>query len=208
MGNAKFQVPVKRTTLHGSLKRKRDYTFIPGTHSLRKRLCSSSQQSVDELLIQKIQAYKAWHENATITGANVISIALREGVQLPSGMKPSRGWLYRFKQRTGLWFLLRHGEGGSLDMQVIDEGLKEVQAVVTKYHPRDVYNMDETSFFYRREPKGNLTVDKAEKGKKQSKERITVCVATNADGTDRLFCISLGSPRYHSRSRVEMYLLK
>ncbi|ETN24966.1 hypothetical protein PPTG_20852 [Phytophthora nicotianae INRA-310] len=98
----KFQVPVKRTTLHGSLKRKRDYTFIPGTHSLRKRLCSSSQQSVDELLIQKIQAYKAWHENATITGATVISIALREGVQLPSGMKPSRGWLYPFKQRTGL----------------------------------------------------------------------------------------------------------
>ncbi|KAE8961692.1 hypothetical protein PF004_g27851 [Phytophthora fragariae] len=29
-------------------------------------------------------------------------------------------------------------------------------------------------------------VDKKEKGKKQSKQRITVCVATNADGTDRL----------------------
>jgi hypothetical protein len=57
---------------------------------------------------------------------------------------------------------------------------------VAKYPPRDVYNMDETSFFYRREPKGTLTVDRTEKGKKQSKERITVCVATNSDGSDQL----------------------
>ncbi|KAE9040901.1 hypothetical protein PR002_g4713 [Phytophthora rubi] len=46
--------------------------------------------------------------------------------------------------------------------------------------------MDETAFVYRREQRGSLTVDKKEKGKKQSKQRITVCLATNADGTDRL----------------------
>ncbi|KAG6591086.1 putative Tigger transposable elementderived protein 6 [Phytophthora cinnamomi] len=46
--------------------------------------------------------------------------------------------------------------------------------------------MDETSFFYRREPRGTLTTDKKEKGKKQTKVRVTVCVGTNADGSEKL----------------------
>ncbi|KAG1692749.1 hypothetical protein DVH05_024364 [Phytophthora capsici] len=46
--------------------------------------------------------------------------------------------------------------------------------------------MDETAFFYRREPRGSLTVNKKEKGRKKSKHRITVCVATNADGAEKL----------------------
>ncbi|KAE8894197.1 hypothetical protein PF005_g9581 [Phytophthora fragariae] len=46
--------------------------------------------------------------------------------------------------------------------------------------------MDETAFFYRRDPRGTLTTNKKEKGKKQSKARITVCVGTNADGSERL----------------------
>lgn len=113
----------------------------------------------------------------------------------PSGEAPSRGWLYRFQKRTGLWFSLRHGEGGSLNNVVVVEGAKELRSIVSKYNPRDVYSMDDTLFFYRREPKGTLTVDRTEKGKTQSKERITVCVATNADETDHFLFISLANPR-------------
>ncbi|KAI9988721.1 hypothetical protein PInf_022183 [Phytophthora infestans] len=82
-----------------------------------------------------------------------------------------------YKKRTGLWFSLRHGEGGSLNNVVVVEGAKELRSIVSKYNPRDVYSMNETSFFYRREPKGTLAVDRTEKGKKQSKERITVGLA-------------------------------
>ncbi|KAG6967508.1 hypothetical protein JG687_00004222, partial [Phytophthora cactorum] len=98
----------------------------------------------------------------------------------------SHGWLYKFQQRTSLWFSLRHGESGSLDEAIVASGRQEPKTVVAQYHPRDVYNMDETSVFYRREPRGTLTTDKGEKGKKQSKVRVTVCVDSNADGSDRL----------------------
>ncbi|KAE8960887.1 hypothetical protein PR003_g30034 [Phytophthora rubi] len=36
------------------------------------------------------------------------------------------------------------------------------------------------------EPRGTLTTDKKEKGKKQSKVRVTVCVGTNSDGSEKL----------------------
>ncbi|KAI9980437.1 hypothetical protein PInf_026291 [Phytophthora infestans] len=52
--------------------------------------------------MQKIDAFKTWHGDATIQGSKVLMIAQREGVQLPGGNAPSRGWLYRFQQRTGL----------------------------------------------------------------------------------------------------------
>ncbi|KAG6942778.1 hypothetical protein JG687_00018863 [Phytophthora cactorum] len=62
----------------------------------------------------------------------------------------SGGWLYKFQQRTGLWFSLRHGESGSLDEAIVASERQELTKVVGQYHSRDVYNMDETSFFYRR----------------------------------------------------------
>jgi hypothetical protein len=71
-------------------------------------------------------------------------------------------------------------------MSVVKEGKEELKELVSSYHPEDVFNTDETSFFYRRKPRGTLTTDKKEKGKKQSKVRVTVCVGTNADGSKKL----------------------
>ncbi|EGZ15569.1 hypothetical protein PHYSODRAFT_302055 [Phytophthora sojae] len=45
------------------------------------------------------------------------------------------------------------------------------------------------------EPRDSLTVDKKEKDKKQSKQRITVSVAINADGSDRLLLHFIGKSK-------------
>jgi hypothetical protein len=184
----RFKTPqaVKRTTVQSILKRSADVAALPDAHRDRKRCCAPAIRASDAKIMQKIDEFKSWHGNATIQGSTVLMIAQREGVQLPGGNAPSRGWLYRFQQRTGLWFSLRHGEGASVDDAAVEEGLKDLRALVSEYHPRDVFNMDETAFFYRREPRGSLTVNKKEKGRKQSKHRITVCVATNAAGTEQL----------------------
>ncbi|KAG6945471.1 hypothetical protein JG688_00016535 [Phytophthora aleatoria] len=139
--------------------------------------------------MSNITESKAWHDNATIKGSIVLKLAQHEGVELPSGTTLSRGWLYRFQQRTGLWFSLRHGEGNSVDEELMKEEMKALQAVVAGYHPLDVYNMDETAFYYRREPRGLLTTTKKEKGKKQSKHRITPTARTG------FLSISLGGRR-------------
>ncbi|KAG6957443.1 hypothetical protein JG687_00009973 [Phytophthora cactorum] len=58
----------------------------------------------DHKIMGEITESKAWHDNAAIKGSTVLKIAQREGVELPSGTILSRGWLFHFQQRTGLWF--------------------------------------------------------------------------------------------------------
>lgn len=178
----KTATPVGESTVRGILKNKRKYDDVPETHANRKRHCTTDLRASDKILMERIKAYKAWHRTGTINGSQVRRLAAETEGKYGS----SKGWLYKFQLRNGLWFCLRHGEAGSLDENTVMKGREELKAIVAQYHPRDIYNMDETSFFYRREPRGTLTTDKAEKGTKQSKERVTVCVATNAHGTDRL----------------------
>ncbi|KAL3666251.1 hypothetical protein V7S43_008502 [Phytophthora oleae] len=60
-GSQRFQVPVKRSTPQGILKRKRDYNNFPEPHSTRKRHCAPPQRALDDKLLHKIDEYKAWH---------------------------------------------------------------------------------------------------------------------------------------------------
>lgn len=103
-----------------------------------------------------INEFKAWHGNDTVIGEMVLSLT-KAIEDVHKGANP--GWLYKFQQRRGLWFSLRHGEAGSLDETTVTIGMHDLKAIVAQYHPRDVYNMDETPFYYRRELKGTLTTD-------------------------------------------------
>ncbi|KAG3001518.1 hypothetical protein PC121_g16054 [Phytophthora cactorum] len=145
--------------------------------------------------MDKITEFKAWHDNATIKGSTVLKIEQREGVELPSGTPLSCGWLYRFQQRTGLWFSLRHSEGSSVDEELMKEKLKALQAVVAGYHPRDVYNMDDTAFYYRREPRGSLTTDKKEKGRSRASTELRSVLPPTPTARTGFLCISLGGRR-------------
>ena len=73
----------------------------------------------DAKLMADIMRYKEWHGNGSING-NVVRSMTCDADDADS--MPSRGWLYRFQKRTGLWFSVRHGEGGSLDMDVVNKG--------------------------------------------------------------------------------------
>ncbi|RAW29439.1 hypothetical protein PC110_g14196 [Phytophthora cactorum] len=126
----KTATPVGKSTVRGILKRKSEFDEVPETQ-----------------FKPETTEYKDWHGNGTVTGARVLSLAkITKGVREGT----SGGWLYKFQQRTGLWFSLRHGESGSLDEAIVASERQELTKVVGQYHSRDVYNMDETSFFYRR----------------------------------------------------------
>lgn len=51
--------------------------------------------------------------------------------------------------------------------------------------PEDIYNMDETGLFYRATPQKSLAKE-AVAGSKVNKERITIGLATNVTGTEKL----------------------
>ena len=58
--------------------------------------------------------------------------------------------MLRFKDRTNLKQLKRHGEAGSADPETVERERQCVRELIKRYgyEPKDIFNMDETGFFY------------------------------------------------------------
>ena len=80
--------------------------------------------------------------------------------------------------------LRRFGESGSVDVEALEECLTEIRAQLDQYNATDIYNMDETGLFYRLQADSSLSTHQLE-GQKQSKERMTMTICSNADGSDK-----------------------
>lgn len=109
----------------------------------------------------------------------------------------STGWLYRWQQRFNIKFKIGHGESGSADVESADRFREtEIPRLMATYSPKDVYNMDETGLLYRETPRGGLarSSDKVV-GLKTSKERLTVALCTNMDGTDKRPLLIIGKSK-------------
>ncbi|KAF0702727.1 hypothetical protein AaE_015751 [Aphanomyces astaci] len=88
-------------------------------------------------------------------------------------------------------------EAGSTPPETVEAGRAEMQTITTGYEPADIYNMDETSFFYCLSPHRSITRNRVP-GTKKSKKRITLALTSNADGShmvDPLFIGSAMRPR-------------
>jgi hypothetical protein len=69
----------------------------------------------------------------------------------------------------------------------VEEWRKEqLLKIFEGYKPKNIYNAEETGLFFRLPPNKTLSLkgDRCSGGK-NSKERITVLLAFNADGTDK-----------------------
>ena len=102
-----------------------------------------------------------------------------------TGLTYSSGWLQGFKKRHGIKIRVIHGEAASVDMEVVEEGQRNLRDALHEYAPANIYNMDETGLFFRLEPNKTLATGSVS-GTKKSKERITIALCSNADGTDKL----------------------
>jgi hypothetical protein len=96
----------------------------------------------------------------------------------------SDGWLTRFKKRHSIRYHTFHGEAASVPASIHNE-MKPIKVICDQYQPDDIYNMDETGLFWRRMPNGGLSTD-GHAGQKRDKTRITIAMATNATGLDRM----------------------
>lgn len=66
-----------------------------------------------------------------------------------------------------------------------------MRELIRQQHPSDVYNMDEAELFYRALPRTSLCLVRAP-ALKQRKDRVTMVVAVNSDGSDKLPLLFLG----------------
>jgi hypothetical protein len=110
-----------------------------------------------------------------------------------------------------------HGEAASVDHVNIAKNIADLQTIIASYDPEIVHNMDETGLNYRLLPNRSYIhqSERIVRGSKamRQKDRVTVYVATNATGSDKIplsIIHSVESPRcfdYHQH-RLKYFVQK
>ena len=159
----------------------------------RKRLRTAKHPDVEEALLK-------WFKNARDRNLPISGPLLMTKVRLfaeklgKKDFEASLGWLTRFKERHGIVFKNVCGESASVSRNVMDQWLSEVfPNLVEGYTPDNIFNADETGLFWRLLPDKTMAFkgDKCHGGKK-SKERITLMVGANMDGSEKLPLLAIG----------------
>jgi hypothetical protein len=96
--------------------------------------------------------------------------------------------------------MLLHGEGAKVNKfdPVLLVALDDLYAIIAQYDLENVYNMDETGMFFRLLPRYILLMPDEDisttRGKKKSKDRVSLIVCANAVGTQKIPCALIGKP--------------
>lgn len=152
-------------------------------------------------------------ENVSLKGDMIVHHArrLEEKLSIPADAQPrfEPSWLRCLQQRYGFRWRRSYGESSSVDMEQARAEIERLKLIIGGFRPCDVYNMDETAFFYNAAPRGSIC-HKAAPSFKQDKSRLTMAVCANADGSDKLPLLFLGKaakPRWyaHKPSGVQYF---
>ncbi|GFR68813.1 tigger transposable element-derived protein 6 [Elysia marginata] len=158
----------------------------------RKRLKTTEYENLDHYLLVWFNQARAC--NTPISGP----VLFEKGAELAQELgltdfKMDRGWIDRFKDRHGIGMKVISGEAASAPTETTVEWRgKELQDVLKEYY-EDILNADETGLFYKRLPNKTLAL-KGDTctGQKIPKERISILVAANMDGSQKLPPLIIG----------------
>ena len=132
--------------------------------------------------------------NMTINGLMEKADSLAKEMGITFSANP--GWLSRFKARQGIIFKAACGESSAVNEDVVDAFKKDLPSLLAAYEPRDIYNVDETGLFFRMLPDKTFAL-KGESchGGKKKKERVTVLLGANMDGSHKLKPLVIGKSK-------------
>lgn len=101
--------------------------------------------------------------------------------------KFSNGWLEGFKHRYKIKEFVQHGEAASAETDNLNaiSQMNIIRSLAFQYGPYNTLNMDETSLFWKLTPDRTLAT-KAGSGGKKSKDRVSLALTCNGDGSEKL----------------------
>ena len=123
--------------------------------------------------------------------------------------KASRGWFEKFRHRTGIHRVTRHGEAASSDKAAGEKYVTEFSETIKaeEYVPEQVFNCDETGLFWKKLT-ANMHITKEETkmpGHKPMKDRLTLLLCANASGDCKikpLLVYHSDNPRVFKRNNI------
>ena len=131
---------------------------------------------------------------------------IADGLDIPrDALQFSSGWLHKFKDRNGIRQRKLEGEASSADETAIADALPLLRERCSNYPLERIYNMDETGLFYRLEPDRTLATKRLAR-RKVNKERPSVALCANADGSHKLKPLIIGKferPRCFKNIRIQ-----
>ena len=155
--------------------------FEDGAPAEKKRkMRQTGNERINELMYEWFKTARS--KNIPVSGSLLKEKALLFAAELNNtSFKASNGWLESFRQRHGIKFNVLSGESADVD-EGLATGWKERPPTLCEgYQPQDIFNVDESGFFYRALPEKSLTLKGEQcKGGEKSKERLTA-----------MFCCSL-----------------
>jgi hypothetical protein len=166
-----------------------------------------------------------WNQQARASNIPIYWTVLRERAKIIAAklnidcFSASSGSLSRFKERHGLVFKKLAGESSDVSVKSTDAWLEILPSLLEGYEARDVYNADETGLFFNAFPDRTLAYkgETCHRGK-HSKDRLTVLLCVNSDGSDKQVLIVIGKStksrcfknvkklpiKYHANSKAWM----
>ncbi|NWW06420.1 TIGD4 protein, partial [Oreocharis arfaki] len=188
---------IKRNSLSSIMKNKEkvlEAFETLGFDPKRKRLRTAFYADLEEALMKWYRIAQCLNVpvNGSMLRLKVNDFAQKLG---HSDFKCSNGWLDRFKSRYGLVFKPQPVEAAATT--TVDAPTLSYQNVLpyylNDYQPENVFYIQESGLLYQMLPHNTF----AFKGKtssvgKQSRERLTVVVGTNMDGSEKLPLLVIG----------------
>lgn len=130
------------------------------------------------------------------------SLLKQKAADIASSLKienftPNDGWFTRWKDRHGIAFKQEHGENKSADCPAANTWLKEkLPGILAEFKPENIYNADETGLFYKLlDSRGYVEAKEKADGGKQPKDRLTILVCANMDGSEKRPLLVIGKAK-------------
>lgn len=112
--------------------------------------------------------------------------------------KASDGYIAGLKKRCNIEYRIESGESFSVSQTAIDNWKSELIELIKNYDSKDIFNLDETGLFWKLLPTKTYAFSTESRfGIKQLKNRVTLTVITNANGSERKVCLIGASKRPH-----------
>ena len=126
--------------------------------------------------------------NVSLSGPVIIGKATEIAQLMNIDFVPTTSWLEKFKQRRGITFRVISGEAAATPKEEAQHWASDaLQKILAMYTPADIYNVFQCL------PDKTLALkDETCIGGKKSKSCLTVLVATNMDGSDKLPPLVIG----------------
>ncbi|UYV67207.1 TIGD4 [Cordylochernes scorpioides] len=164
--------------------------------SSRKRARGSTYADVDEALLQWFKQARsaALPVNGPLLSEKAKTLALEFGLKDFTG---SGGWIERWEARHGIKLRNICGESADVNRETMTNWLTDVMPnIISNYACKDIFNADETGLFWRLLPDKTLHF-KGETctGGKASKERITILLCCNMDGSEKMQPLVIGKAK-------------